>query len=168
MKTKFIVHPLKFIVCLATFAIGLVLAVCLILIKRYVSAAVFFGIGLMFLCIASVFGAVITVDDSGVSRSVLGRVRQSFRWDQVAEVGVAGAKVLKSASSQKTGELYIYFSPLALDDQQRFEMMLRWPPKDKIFMQYSRQRIEAVQMCWDSKLQLYNAGKLRLDSRFLE
>ena len=164
MKTKFFVHPTKMVVCLAMFFTGTVLAITLITIGRFGSAAVFFGIGAIFMWVSPVFGAVISVDETGVTRSVLGKVTKTMRWNEIAEIGIAGTKVLKQADSQKAGELYVYFSPVLLNDQTRFEMMLKWPPKDKLFMLYSTERTEAVRMHWGGKLQLYNTGELTLDN----
>ena len=159
LKTKFIVHPIKLVASLATFAVTLALAVSGFAAGRPIPGAVFLAIALIFLAITPIFGATLTVDETGVCRRFLGRVTRTLSWSEIAEVGVAGSKVLKRAGSDRTGEIFIYFSPLPLDDQARFEMMLKWPPKEQLFMYCTDPRLRTVLFYSDKTPKTYNVGE---------
>lgn len=160
MKRSFVVHPIKLTVSLFTSAVTLILSISAMTTKNIVAAVIFMAIALVFLGTCLVFGSVLTIDRDGVRRSFLGLTLRTLSWQEVAEIGVAGTKVLKKADSDRTGELYIYFSPVPLDDQARFEMMLKWPPQEQIFMYYTAARARAVMECTEKGIETYNAGKL--------
>ncbi len=162
---SFIVHPLKMAASIATAAVTLALSIFAFSAGRILAGVLNLAIALIFLGILPVFAARVTVDGKGVSRRFLGRASKAMTWDQVAEAGVAGTKVLKKQDSDRTGELYIYFSPVKMSDQERFEMMLKWPPRDKLFMYYTEKRIRAVETTCPVKLEYYNTGKLLVNRR---
>lgn len=161
MTSRFIVHPLKLVVSLATCLASAAIGLSLLEMGRGLSALVFLAVAALFLAVSLVFGATVTLDESGVRRSVLGRVTRSLTWEEIAEVGVAGTKVFNRGSPKKTGSLYIYFSPAAMTEEERFEMILTWPPRDKLFLLHNKKRMDAVQLLWNSKVQTYNAGDLQ-------
>lgn len=162
-KNHFWVDGFRFAVALATTIFSLVLSICLITMGRYGSALAFFIIFLLFLPILKSYGATVTVDEEGIRSSFLGKTRLSMRWDEIGEIGVAGSRLFNNKNGEKPGFLYIYVSPSSMTDEERFQMMLKFPPKDKIFFSYSKESIFAVQMRWSSKIQTYNSGNVRFD-----
>ena len=47
-----------------------------------------------------------------------------------------------------------------MTEEQRFDMMLNWPPREQLFFLYTEQRINAVQLLWSGEIQTYNSGDL--------
>lgn len=154
------VDPFKFAVSLGTCAVSLVMALCMLLaLSRPGSAAVFLAIALLFLLVASTYGARIRVCDEGVERvSLFGRVTRRLDWQAVREVGVAGTSVFRKDDRKHPGTLYIYFSERKLTEPERFDLMLRFPPKDMLYCTYNRQRIEAIQLRFSGKIETFHAG----------
>jgi len=162
MQSKYRVDTFKAVVSMATVIFCFLMGISLIIISRYGSAAVFFLIGLIFLKPLYTYGATISIDQQGIVCRFLSKTIKRFTWDEIAEVGVAGTRIFSKKDSNRTGTLYIYLSKSAMTDEDRFQMMLKWPPKDKIFLVYSRKRLESVQMHFSSKIQTYNAGTLHI------
>ena len=123
---------------------------------------VFLAIALLFFKIALDAGAKISVGKDGVSRRLFGKTTHSFKWEEIAETGAAGSKILNKGNPNKTGTVYIYFSPTALDDNERFDMMLRWPPKDKLYLRYSEARLNFIKTVCGMDIVGYNIGKLKI------
>ena len=160
MTNRFMVHPLKLAVSLATALFSAAMALCLAGLGRWGASLLFLAVAALFLSVSLVFGAFITVDAGGVRRSVLGKVSRELPWDRIAEVGVAGSKIFNRNNPKKTGSLYIYFSPVPMTEEQRFDMMLNGPPREQLFFLYTEQRINAVQLLWSGEIQTYNSGDL--------
>jgi len=160
MKKTYYADTFKAAVSAATVLFSFTIGVCLLTIQRFGSAAIFFLIGLLFLWPILIYGARVSVEQSGIRCFLPWKTLRSFNWDEIAEVGVSGTKIIKTNQSKNTGTLYIYISKAALTDEERFDMMLNWPPKDKIFLTYSRERLDTIQMLFGSKIQTYNAGEI--------
>ncbi len=161
-KTRFFVNPTLLLVALATWAILTISAVVVLPLGRYVSAAIFFLIGLLFLAVAVGNGIVVSVEPEGLARSVLGRRVNLLPWEQIRELGVCGTKPFHAEKTDRVGTLYIYAASEHLTDKERFDMVLRWPPKDKVYLLYSEERLTAIQLRWSGKITLYNSGSLRI------
>jgi len=91
-------------------------------------------------------------------KPILGKAR-SYSWEEIKEVGVIGTKVFPKTSSNKGGRKYIYFSPEELDEDSRFYLAFKWPPKIP-FTSYSKAKLDAVQLIWRKPLAFYNASGL--------
>ena len=91
-------------------------------------------------------------------RPVLGKAK-TYSWEEIKEVGVIGTKVFPKTSSNKGGRKYIYFSPEELDEDSRFDLAFKWPPKIP-FTSYSKAKLDAVQLIWRKPLANYNAPDL--------
>ena len=162
MKSQtFRVNTLKFVAALGTSLVCLTLGLCMLFaLARPLSAAVFIGIGALFLPICATYGASLRIDDEGVTRlNLFGRKTRFLPWREIAEIGVAGSRVLGRGDKKKNpGTLYIYFSENEMTEQQRFETMLHFPTKGLLFTTYSQAKIEAVQLRWSSRIATYNSG----------
>lgn len=131
---------------------------------RMISLAVFATIGLVFGYVAAINGAIICLDKSGLKKNVCGITLCRVSWLQVAEAGVCGTNPLNKGRPEKTGRLYIYCSMKKLDEKSRYAMILKWPPKsnEQLYFTYSPQRLDALRLLWDGKLEEYNVGNLCL------
>ena len=56
--------------------------------------------------------------------------------------------------------MYVYISPSLLSEQDRFDMILKWPPKDKIYFVFKQKHLELIQMVSGLKTEAYNTGDL--------
>lgn len=162
MKNKFRIDNFKAGVSIATLLFCSLISVSQIIIHRFGSAAVFFLVGLIFIKPILTYGATISVDQSGIRCHFLSKTLKNFTWDEVAEVGVAGTRIFAKKASKNPGTIYLYISKSTMTDEDRFDMMLNWPKKDIIFLTYSKQRLDAIQMRFSNKIQTYNAGDIRL------
>lgn len=156
-KHQFMVHPFKFAAALLTLACCLPLALYAAWLHHWISFAIFLAIAILFGVIAVNYGAVLTIDESGVQRSFLGIPLRRMSWSEIKEVGVVGLKVF-SRNSKRTGTRYIYFSPRPLDKDARFRLALEWPPRQMLYASYNRMRVEAIQFLWTGPIETYNAG----------
>ncbi|NMA67203.1 MAG: hypothetical protein GX957_13385 [Clostridiaceae bacterium] len=162
MVQRFIVDSFKFTVSLLSSVSFIVLGGCMFSIQRWVSAGVFILLGLIFAAVAAIYGTIVHISSTGITKTILGLKIKELRWTDIAEVGVAGTKVFNRRNPEKAGSLYIYISETTMTDQARFEMMLKWPPLKKIFLIYNPVRLNSIQQHWSSKIQTYNTGDLRL------
>ena len=158
MKKNYYIDPLQLFASVFTAFFGLLIGITLIFIGRYFSAAVFIIIGAIFSYFTFETGAMIAVDQEGVRKSFLGKELLYLKWSDIAEVGVAGSNILNKGNEKRTGALYIYFSGSAMDDDERFNMMLKWPPKDKIYLRYDKDRYDFIQSIYGKKINKYNTG----------
>lgn len=143
--------------CCVIFA---VLAVLLFLWKANWIAFIFLILCVVYGAVALQNGAVIQVNRKGVSRR-FPRKGLSMDWEHIAEVGVAGLRVLHGEGKKYTGARYIYFSEKPLSEEERFDLCLKWPPKDILYFQFSYKRIAAVQKLWEKDITMFNTGDLR-------
>lgn len=164
MQYRFIVDKEKTITALAVSIFCLVVAAILLPLGRTGSVVVFFSIGLLFTVVAAVNGAVIRLDQNGITKTILGIPLHHVDWSQVKEVGVCGTNPLNKGQTKKTGRLCIYCSVEALDDDARYAMILNWPPKQtkQLYFAFSRERLEALRLLWRGEMEEYNIGDLLL------
>ncbi len=124
-----------------------------------------------FLVIAAIFAflffqnaATITVTDASVSRSFLGLGKKAVPWSDIQELGLIGENVF-SRKKAKTGHKYIYFSPKKLTEKERFDMIVKWPPKKMLYVEYQEKTLEYTMTIWGKELKSYNAEDLFPNSK---
>jgi len=131
--------------------------------KTVIAAAMvlfFFGYGIFFIVTKNMLGAVafllltalfawvlyrnartVTVDGDGVRQNFLGFELHRLPWNLVREMGLIGEGVFNRKG--KSGDKYIYFSPTAMTPDERFNLIVRWPPKkDILYFEYSEKALE--------------------------
>lgn len=162
MEQTYFVSPREFAVSAATAAGSAAIAVICIILGRYLSALVFAVITLVFLKMTLDAGARLSVGQTGITRRLFGKITHQISWEELSEVGIAGSKVFNKGNPAKTGTVYIYFSKEPMDDQERFNMMLKWPPKDKLYLSYNRSRLDFVKTVSGKEITGYNIGKLKV------
>lgn len=100
------------------------------------------------------FTRILISKDKIEVRPIMGKTR-SYRWEDIKEVGVIGTKVFPKTSSNKGGRKYIYFSPEELDEDSRFDLALKWPPKIP-YTSHSDAKLDAVMLIWRKPVAYYN------------
>ena len=159
-EKKYFVNDTLFAFGLIYFVFLTAIAMALLTIGRYFSAIVFALLGLPFLVVAFRYGSLVKVGKDGVELSFLWIKRRSFTWDEINEVLVAGTKVLNRGNEKKCGTLYMIFSKEQMEDEERFQTMLNWPPKDKIYVKFTKDRLMDIQWFYSAPIARYNVGML--------
>jgi len=136
-----------------------VLSVLMFLFKYWIIAVIFVLLFIVYLYIAFKNGSLIHVDGNHVYRVFPGG-GTSLGWSEIQETGIVGLKVFGREGRKYTGTKYIYFSDHRLTEKELFDMCLKWPPKDMLYMRFSHKRIAAVQRYWAEEVTLYNTGNL--------
>lgn len=107
--------------------------------------------------------AYVVIDRETISQRFFGLRCRSLPWDRVREVGVIGEAVFSHGKKgrQRSGEKYIYFSPVAHNEKSRFQMIVNWPPRDgSLYMEYTPEALERAQLLWNGPIKYYNAEDL--------
>ena len=161
-KTKFAVNPALCAVALCVWFLMISSAIVVLPMGRIVSALIFFLIGIVFLAVAARNGIVVDIQPEGVYRRFLGHQISFLSWDKVQEVGVCGIQPFHPKNENKVGTLYIYISEEKLDDKKRFDMVLQWPPRGKVYMVNDQDRLNIVQLRWSRKIHCFNTGEFHI------
>lgn len=164
MKRCFVVNQEKAVVAGIVSGTSLVMALVMVYLGRMGSLLAFVLLAALFGWIAAQNAAVIVLDQTGVTKTLLGRRVSHMDWNQVREAGVCGTNPLNKGRPEKTGRLYIYCSAERLDEDSRYAMILKWPPPDdrQLCFTYDPQRLEALRLWWTEELEEYNTGTHRL------
>ena len=158
MKNRFFVDPYKLGAAAGTVLVCLLL--CLWNLFRGVPLGLLFLLpALPFIYVAWLYGSVVEIREDEIRVLRAGRNARSLSWAETAEMGVLGTKVFNRSNPEKTGTMYIYFSPVALDEDSRFQLALKWPPKEQIYLLYTKERMDYIRPLWEGKVQKYNTGK---------
>lgn len=136
------------------------IAVTLVVMARPVSAIIFFLLSLPFFLLIYRYGSTVCITEEGISLSFLGKERKSMKWDEIGEIAVCGQKIFNAGNKKKTGTLYIIVSREQLDDGERFDMMLKWPPRERIYFRFSREGLFEIQLHYTTPVEKYNIGML--------
>ncbi len=136
------------------------IAVTLVIMSRPVSAVIFFLLSLPFFLLIYRYGSTVGITEEGISLSFLKKERMKMRWDEIGEIAVCGQKIFNSGNKKKCGTLYIIVSRERLDDSKRFDMMLKWPPKERIYFRFSKEGLFNIQLHYTTPIEKYNIGML--------
>lgn len=134
--------------------------------RAWLPAAVFLAVSFLFGFVLVRYGSVLCIDDEKLELKFLGLSRKVMPWSQVREVGLIGENVFNHGGSasngkkKKTGDKYLYFSPVKLDANERFQMIVKWPPKDKLYAEYSEKLLAYAMTIWGKELETYNVEDL--------
>lgn len=162
MTDKYCVNVEKFTVAAVTAIVFILTAVYNVVKRDMLAVVICLALAMLFMAVAAIEGSTVKVSSSGVGLYCFGRQRRKYTWEQIQEVGVAGVKIFNGGNTRKTGTKYIYFSSKPMTDKERFEMCLKWPPGNIIFMKYNYEKICKVQTFWSNEIKLYNAGDVEI------
>ena len=137
----------------------------MLVIRRTVSAAIFFLFAAVIFGVAAYYSSVVDINSDGITRTTLFFIKKTKPWSEISEVGVCGTKIFNIINKKKTGTIYFYTSSKKMDDDECFQMLLRWPPKGEIVFKYGSDALNAVQYYYQSKIKLYNTGNLILEEK---
>ena len=122
--------------------------------------------GPVFLVIAAVFAwlffrnaSTVTITPKSVTRSFFGLGKKEVPWTEIKELGLIGENVF-NRKKNKTGHKYIYFSPKEMTAKERFDMIVKWPPKEMLYMEYQEKNLEYTMAIWGKDLKTYNVEDL--------
>ena len=121
-----------------------------------VAAAVFLAVGLLFGWLLYRNASTLEVGPDGLRLSFLGLKRREMGWGEVREVGLIGENVFNHGKKKRTGDKYIYFSPIRLNADERFQMIVKWPPREQLYAEYSEKALEYAMTLWHGELMTYN------------
>lgn len=157
--SKFMINPFKCYAAIASSFLFTALAFSMLPTERWFSVIIFSLLALIFAYIGLNAGCILHLDDSGLCKTLFGFKLQTIPWSDIKEVGVAGTKVFNCNNPERTGSLYLYFSPKVLSENERFDLMLRWPPsKNTLYMIFNKKRLVTVQLLWGKNIQTFNIG----------
>lgn len=162
LKKSFPTDPAKGTVCLAAGGVFLVTGIALAASAHWIGAVIFLLVSLPYLFMGLWNFTVIVLSDQGVSRCFLGKTLKHFSWDEIREVGVTGTRVFNRRKKEKTGRIYLYFSPRILTEDDRFEMALRWPAFDKPYTLYDPEKVRELRQYWTGPIAEHNTGDLSI------
>lgn len=128
--------------------------------KSWLPTAVFLVFAFLFGFVLVRCGSVLHIDDEKLELKFLGLSRKAMLWSQVREVGLIGENVFNRGKKEKTGDKYLYFSPVKLSADERFRMIVKWPPKDKLYAEYSEKLLAYAMTIWGRELETYNVEDL--------
>lgn len=161
-KKRFMVDFGKVAVSVTVSIFLLVILIVMIIENQMTSAVIFLLISIIYLREALKNAPFVSFDEDGVSKRLFGRCLMHMNWSEINEVGVIGTKVFNHNKPEKTGRMYLYFSKDLISEENRFEFMLKWPPKNIIYSLYQEEQVESLRSVWDGKIETYNVGDLRL------
>ena len=128
--------------------------------RAWLPAAVFLVFAFLFGFVLVRYGSVLHIDDEKLELKFLGLSRKVMPWSQVREVGLIGENVFNHGKKKKTGDKYLYFSPVKLNADERFQMIVKWPPQDKLYAEYSEKLLAYAMTIWGKELETNNVEDL--------
>ena len=159
---RYQVDTVKFIISLGT---AVLFAGCgfVTLYNSTIWCVLFFAMAGLYSYIAfGLAGAFVEIGKLNVKKKMFGIAVKSFAWEQIREIGVANTKIMGKNSKSSKRNLYIYFSQKELEDDERFQMCLKWPPRECIYMKFSTKRYSLIQSKWKREIIEYNIDNLSL------
>jgi len=136
------------------------LSVTLFVIERPISAAVFLALAVPFALLVFRYGSTVSFTEEGVVLRFCGIERKKIRWKDLKDVCVCGARVMNRLNKERCGTIYFIFSEKHIPENKLFDMMLKWPPKGKIYLKFTKDRLLEIQMHWQKPVQKFNIGSL--------
>ena len=126
-------------------------------------AFLLFGtLGLVFFRQLIINASYVEADKVRICLKFAGIQRKQLLWADIRELGVIGESVFSRAKKgkRKSGEKFIYISPIERNTDERFQMIVNWPPKDGVYLEYTPQALENLQYLWKGPAKYYNVEEL--------
>ena len=159
-EKKYFVNGTLLLFGLVYFIFLFAVSISLLSIGREFSALVFLLLALQFPAISCRYRSRVRIGKDGIELKFLFFRRRYLPWEEVKEVLVAGTRVMNRGNTKKCGTLYLIFSPKEMNDDERFQTMLKWPPKDKIYLKFTKDRLMDAQWFYSAPVSRYNIGML--------
>lgn len=160
MKRTIRVNKLLAFLSLLSALAFMISAAALFSVSNYIFALFMLCMCLIFLHMAARNAQKIEIGEKGIRRSGMFLKEKAMSWEEIKEIGVIGTKAFRRFNKNSAGALYLYVSDQEMDDAERFRMILDWPPKDKIFFIFSRERADQINLFYPGRIVTYNTGDL--------
>lgn len=131
--------------------------------SMYPEGPVFLGIAVLFAYLFYKNASSVTISEEGVCRAFFGLFPKRMSWSEIKEMGLIGENVF-NRKKEKNGDKYIYFSPREMTKEERFDMIVKWPPKDMLYLQYGEKQLSYAMTIWGKDLKTYNVQDLFPDT----
>lgn len=157
---KYMVDPIKFGIYGSVTVFLLVFGICGLIYKSWLFAAIFLVGAVGFGVYALEYGTILEISKDQICKRVIpGTKGKIISFSQIHEVGAVGSnpRNVTPDKGEKTGVIYIYFSPEKLSQTQRRELVFSIP-HTMCYLRHTQQRYESVQYFWDNQIVTYNTG----------
>ena len=156
------VDKIKFIIAGATALVFLLLSILFLLMHFWILGGIALAGMVIYIVLTAKNGSRVHVSDERLEVRLLWTTQLTVNWCDIREVGICGTKILKAAGSKWSGARYVYFSKTKMDDEERFNMCLEWPPKDKVYFRFNYKRIKKIIRIWGPEIVQYNTKNLNI------
>lgn len=130
-------------------------------IERLLAGVIFSVLSIPFIYLSFLNGSVVSITSDYIVLKFLGLERYKMKWTDIAEVDVMGLRLFNQGKDKKKcGSLYLVFSSKHMDDDMRFKLIMNWPPKNEIYLRFTKERLFYIQSYWIEPVQKYNVGML--------
>ena len=153
------VNTTKAIVGLLSGLMFLTLGAVALHLRLFVFAAITLVLSCIYLFLALRNGDTLLLSSDGISRLSFGRERAHWNWESIQEYGVIGLRLFGSEKAIENGTKYVYFSETPMDDDQRFQMALKWPPKKCAYALYSDELLHNAKLRLDLEPVYFNTSE---------
>ncbi len=157
-RKKYTVNTIQCLTGAATAIFFIAAAAYNTVLSRYLVSSIFLLFGIIFLIASVMNGMNLSITECEIQQSLLGRKIRVYKKSEIREIGVVGLKLF--GKSRNCGVKYIYISKEKMTENERFQMCLKWPPRDKMYMTWDATRLSDIQMFWNGKIETYNTGDL--------
>ncbi|MCF0132266.1 MAG: hypothetical protein HUJ72_00215 [Blautia sp.] len=154
---KYMVNKSRSVFAGITSAFFLLSGIYFLFNKYFLQAGVFLIFALIYGCMFYHNAKEVTVTDDAVTLSFLKKPLKQYKWEEVQEIGLIGEK-LYSKAKKNAGHLYFYFSKKNLTIPERLRLVMKWPPKDMIYVEFSEELYSYLCMNWKRGVINFNAG----------
>jgi hypothetical protein len=140
-----------------------------IYISEFIGAITFMLLGFIFCYQLIINCMTVTISKEGVTRYFIKKPKDHLDWKNISEIGLIGEKVF-TRNPKRTGDKYIYFSTKPMTEDERFNMIVKWPPKtaDILYVEYSQTLLEKAQFYSKQNFKTYNVRDLYPNSELQE
>lgn len=128
--------------------------------KEWVFAGLFIFACGAFVVFATEYSTILEFSHAGIRRKRLPGVRgEMLLFSEIKEVGIIGTNVFNPTPDKgnKTGVLYMYFSPRAYHIAERRKLVYALP-RNMYYMRLTDKRYEEVCRFWEKEIVQYNTG----------
>lgn len=163
MKKTYLTDPVK-MASSGVFGVFLLILLPEFIAQGTIPGTILFGgIGLAFTLLALYYSRLMTIDEEGIKVTYFGLVKvKSVKWSELSEVGICGMRLFKPKTWKSTGALYIYFSEEVMSEDDRFNMVFKWPRPENPYLYYSEKKLREIRKFYPKKIEIYNADKMKL------
>lgn len=159
MKTRFYVNLPGCILAAFTTVVLAWMTFLAIQHHRPLIAVICGTLAVIYLLVALKNGAAVNVAEDGISLYIGGYRLRHLSWNVIREIGVVDTKVFPATGKKdRHGALYVYYADHTMNDEERFALCLKWPPKRMLYHRFTREIKASMEMYWQKEIQLYNVS----------